>query len=274
MGEATGEPTGQVAEVSVHERAHRRWILARVLLGVVAVLSVLGAFVGAAVLDRVAETYRIALGLTRDSASAAAAAAGSAVEIADGVVELAEAANGSIDAAQDVLGSAATASDSIAGALSTNVADSVDAAVSVANRLATFIEAVERFIPGNRPSIAEDLREFAAGIEPVPEQLRTLGTQLTDTAAEVEATAASLDPIMASLDATAAEIDAAKADIEAATALAEAISDQAAVQLDSSDRTFLLAKVLLFLLALVIVIGCIAAERAISATQKRAVLDR
>jgi hypothetical protein len=75
---------------------------------------------------------------------------------------------------------------------------------------------------------------------------------------------------MVSLDATAVEIDAAKADIENATALAQQISEQADEQLDSSDRTFLLAKVLLFLLAVVIVIGCIAAERAISATQKRA----
>jgi methyl-accepting chemotaxis protein len=265
------EQVSEQATVSeLHSGAHKRWILARVLIGLVAVLSVVGAFVGAAVLDRVAETYRIALGLTRDSAKAAADAAGSAVEIADGVVDLAEAANGSIDAAQDVLGSAATASDSIAAALSTNVADSVDAAVSVSNRLASFIEAVERFIPGNRPSIAEDLRQFAAGIEPIPDQLRELGTQLTATADEVEATAASLDAIMVSLDATAVEIDAAKADIENATALAQQISEQADEQLDSSDRTFLLAKVLLFLLAVVIVIGCIAAERAISATQKRA----
>lgn len=256
-------------ETTEHPQVSRRWMLARVLLGLVAVLSVVGVFVGYAVLDRVADTYQIALGLTRDTAAAASSAAGSAVEIADGVVDLSAAATGSIDAAQDVLDSAVTGSDSIAAALSTNVADSVEAAASISERLAAFIEAVERFIPGNRPSIAEDLRLFADGLEPVPDQLRELGTQLSTTADQVAAASASLDPIMTSLEGTAAQIDAAKADIEAATAVASDISNQATLQLQASDDTFQLAKVLMAVLAGVIVIGCIAAERAISAMQKR-----
>lgn len=256
-------------ETTEHTHVSRRWGLARILLGLVAVLTVIGVFVGFAVLDRVAETYRIALGLTRDTAAAAGAAASSAVGIADGVVELSAAATGSVDAAQDVLDSAVTASDSIAAALSTNVAESVEAAASISERLASFIEAVERFIPGNRPSIAEDLRLFADGLEPVPDQLRELGTQLTTTADQVAAASASLDPIMASLEGTATEIDAAKADIETATEVANQISQQAADQLDTSDGTFKLAKILMALLGGVIVIGCIAAERAISAMHKR-----
>jgi methyl-accepting chemotaxis protein len=80
----------------------------------------------------------------------------------------------------------------------------VEGVATVADRLASFIEAVERFIPGDTESLAEDLRRIADGLEPAPDQLRTLGDQLAAAAGDVAATSEALDEIRSGLD----EIDA------------------------------------------------------------------
>jgi hypothetical protein len=248
---------------------NRRWLVARVLLGVVAVLAVVGAVVGAAVLDRISSTYDVVLGLTRDSAAVAADAAGSASEIADGVSELANGASSTLLATQKVLDSAADSADGIGVALSTNVADAVEGGASIVDRLAGVIQAIEKLIPGNRPSIAEDMRTFSDGLEPVPDQLRDLGDQLAATSDQLEATSFSLGPVAGQLSSSAADISAATADIEAAQVVADEISARAQAELDESNSTFGLAKVLLYVFALVIVGACIAGERAISGMQHR-----
>lgn len=248
---------------------HRRWLAARVLLAVVAVLALVGAFVGVAVLNRVSTTYEVALALTRDTADAAADASNSAVDIANGVSELGAGASTTLTATQQVLDSAATAADGVGTALSTNVADAVSGSASIANRLARFVEMIERFIPGNSQSLAEDLRTFANGIEPVPDQLRTLGTQLATTADEIEAASASLGPVSQQLQTTAADLASATADIEQAAKVANEIAARAQAELDASNSTFTLAKVLLFVFGLVIAFACVAGERVISVAQRR-----
>jgi ABC-type transporter Mla subunit MlaD len=159
-------------------------------------------------------------------------------------------------------------------ALSTNVADAVTGTASIANRLARFVEVVERFIPGNTDSLAEDLREFADGIEPVPDQLRTLGAELATTSDEIEAASASLGPVSDQLTSTASDLAAATTDIEQAASVANEIAARAQAQLDASNSTFTLAKVLLFVLALVIALTCVAGERVISVAQRRSAGQR
>jgi hypothetical protein len=254
--------------------AHRGWLAARVLLALVAILALVGAFVGVAVLNRVNDTYEVALTLTRDTADAAADASASAVEIATGVSELSSGASSTLTATQQVLDSAATAADEVGTALSTNVADAVDGTASIANRLARFVEVVERFIPGNTDSLAEDLREFADGIEPVPDQLRALGAELATTSDEIDAASASLGPVSDQLTSTASDLAAATTDIEQAAEVANEIAARAQAQLDASNSTFSLAKVLLFVLALVIALTCVAGERVISVAQRRSAVQR
>ena len=58
------------------------------------------------------------------------------------------------------------------------------------------IESIERFIPGDRASAAEDLRRIADGLEPVPAELRDLGAQLQTTAAQL----AAADPTLVELE--------------------------------------------------------------------------
>lgn len=248
---------------------HRRWLVARVLLGLVAVLAVVGAVVGAQVLHRISNTYDVVLGLTSDSAAVAADAAGSAVEIANGVSALADGASATLKSTQTVLDSAADSADAIGTALSTNVADAVEGSASIAKRLATWIQAIEKLIPGNRPSLAEDLRTFSDGLAPVPDQLRALGDQLAATSDQLEATSFSLGPVAGQLSTSATDISAATTDIEAAQGVADEISARAQAELDASNSTFTLATVLLYVFALVIVGACIAGERAISGMQHR-----
>jgi hypothetical protein len=101
-----------------------------------------------------------------------------------------------------VLASAQVSVDQLGQALADEVADTTEGVASLADRVAGFIETVERFIPGNRSSAAEDLRQIAEGLAPVPDELRALGAQLQSTAeqlAEIDATLVEMRDAVASL---------------------------------------------------------------------------
>ena len=85
-----------------------------------------------------------------------------------------------------------------------------DGLAGISDRLAGFVEAIERLIPGDSESLAEDLRVLADGLEPLSEQLVVLGDQLTTAADEL----AAADP---ALEALASRID--RGDESAASAL-------------------------------------------------------
>lgn len=93
-----------------------------------------------------------------------------------------------VDRAGDVVRETTDVTADLATALQTNLAGGVDGTAGVADDLARFVEVVERFIPGNRDSLAEDLRRVADGLAPLPNQLRVLGQRLGATSKDRKST--------------------------------------------------------------------------------------
>jgi chromosome segregation ATPase len=77
--------------------------------------------------------------------------------------------------------------EQLGGAAGTELAGTTEGVASLSARVAGVFESIERLIPGNRQSAAEDLRRISDGLAPVPGELRQLGAQLETTAADLEA---------------------------------------------------------------------------------------
>ncbi len=246
----------------VHRQIARLELARRLLIGAAA-LSAVATIVALVIIGRIGDTYRIGLELTRDTAGVAAGATASAAEIADGASDLANSAAAGIVATRSLLDSSVDSVKGVSTALGTNVADSIAGGSSTANRVASWVNAIENFIPGNRPSLAEDLSAFADGLEPVPGQLRTLGGDLLTTADEIAATAKTLQPIADQLVISATQIDDAKAEIVEAGVLSTTIEQRAQDLLDSSSSTMMLARVLVLVIGLCVFAASIAAERSL-----------
>ena len=99
-------------------------------------------------------------------------------------------------------GTAQTSLDQLGVAARDDLAVTADGLARLADRVAGVIESIERFIPGNRESAAEDLRDIADGLEPVPAELRALGEQLQTTAAQL----GDLDPTLADVASSVTEL--------------------------------------------------------------------
>jgi hypothetical protein len=116
----------------------------------------------------------------------------------------------------DLAATATLATRDVAAALGGNLRDSVTNAASVADRTAGFVERVERFIPGDAaPSLADDLRGLAEGLEPVPQQLLDLSARLATAATSLDRAAADLDAADPALTDLVADIEAAEAALAA-----------------------------------------------------------
>ena len=145
---------------------------------------------------------------------------------------------------QDLLATSQAILDDVGVAAATNVADITEAAADVADRLARQLELIERFIPGDTQSVAEELRALADGLEPVADQLRTLGVQLQTAADQLGDTAAALADVAVQADAIAADIAELGPTLDALGATASDLRDRAQSASDRVDLDMWLVRIL------------------------------
>jgi methyl-accepting chemotaxis protein len=233
------------------------------LLTTVAALAVVGTILALLLAQRLGTTYRDGLDITADGARVAALGATSAEDLATDLLALVDSSGTSLAEARDLVLVASDVTSDLGTALGTNVADGVAGTSSIADSMAGFIEAVERFIPGDRDSLAEDLRTLSDGLEPVPDQLRSLATQLEDSSIELDAAAASLDAITDTLDSLAASIREAQVALGEVETLSEDVAVRATAALDRSSTDLWLVRVLVLVLGLGVAGAAIAGRRAV-----------
>jgi ABC-type transporter Mla subunit MlaD len=207
--------------------------VARRLPRVVMVAALLATIVGLVIVERIGDSYRATVDIAVDSARLAASVAEPAAELPQALLTVTDAVDDTLSQVATAIESSSAAANDLAIALQSNVALAVEGVATVADRLASFIEAVERFIPGDTESLAEDLRRIADGLAPAPDQLRTLGDQLAAAAGDVAATSAALEEISAGLD----EVDAGIAEAgEALDDLPGLLADVEAEAVRTRDR--------------------------------------
>ena len=261
--------TVAAADAADAAKTTRRLQIARGLTIAVAVLALVGAVLGAVLLGRVGDTYSSVLEITRDSAKVAADGTKSAEALADGVSQLAISASATLTETNKVIDGAVVSLHGVATALGTNIADAVSGAVTAVSRVAKWVAVVEKFIPGNKPSLAEDLKTFSDGLKPIPDQLKALGVQLDSTADQLTETGKTLAPIADQLVTTAGQIEAAKTDIANAGKVSSDIAVRAQSLLESSHSTIVLSQILVVVLGLVVALAAIAGERALRIVIRR-----
>jgi hypothetical protein len=235
----------------------------RHLLAAVAVLGAVGMVLGMFLVERVGATYRDGLEVTADGATIASLSASNAESLAGDLVDLIGTSSTSLDEARDLVLSAATTADQLGTAFGTNIADAVTGTSSIADRLASLIEAIERFIPGDSDSLAEDLRTLSDGLEPVPDQLRTLGDQLATSSDTLDDAAATLADVVAQLDGLALSVDTARDRLLEVQRLSTDVSERAAKALDRSRTDLWLVRLLVLVIGAGVIGAAIAARHAI-----------
>ena len=219
----------------------------RRLLLVVSVVSVIATLLTLLLLQRFAVTYRSGLDTTVDGAKVTAQVAGAASDVAGNVGDLSTTATAGLDSAVTALGSSADGLEQMGTAAQTNLADGLEGTATVANDLAGFVEAVERFIPGNRKSLAEDLRAVADGLGPAPEQLRSVGKQLGVTADQLRATVKTLAPLGPQAVSLAASIADSRTSLDQVQTLATAVLDRSTAARDRADLDLMLARLVVLM---------------------------
>lgn len=188
--------------------APRRDPLAVVAVGI-AVAALVATVAGLVLVQRLGTTYRDALDVTVETADLAAEVAEQAVALPDVLAQLTREVSTVLGQVRELTEVAAATGTDLADALGTNVALTVEGTAAVADRAARLIETIERFIPGDSESLAEDLRDVADGLAPVPDQLRTLAGQLDQGAATLAATVDDLDALDARLRRLAVDVTTA-----------------------------------------------------------------
>jgi ABC-type transporter Mla subunit MlaD len=229
------------------------------VLGVIMVIAVVLTLVGLAIVQRVSTSYRDALLVAEDSAAVAAAAADPATGLAADLADLTRSLGETLDQVRELAETAATATGDLAAAMRTNLAESVEGTAQVADRVADVVEGVERFIPGNSRSLAEELRTLADGLAPVPGQLRDLGDELDAGSRSLTLSLSTLNALGQRIDIIADGIDETTrvlGDLPAVARTLEASAQRAGDRVSFDLWLFRLAVVLaggaLFLVALVL----------------------
>lgn len=197
------------------------------MLRVVMVIAVVGSAIGLVIVERVGQSYRDGLTVAEDAAAVAAAAADPATGLSAELSQLTRSLDDTLEQVRSLADTAATSTAAIAEAAQTNLADSVEGTAQVADRVANVIETIERFIPGSSESLAEELRTIADGLEPVPTQLRDLGTEVLQGSAELEASVATLEDVQARIPAIADGIDETTAALAGLPVVAETLETSA-----------------------------------------------
>lgn len=194
---------------------------------VVIVAALAGTVTGLVLVDRVGDRYEAALGITVEAAEIVADASGPISSLPDDVAAVAESVDDALVEVRDVVGTASTSIEAIAVALRTNLAESVAATAATADRAAGVVEDIERFIPGNVESFAEDLRGIADGLEPTPVQLRALADQLDTAVGDLEDTAVALGGVQDQLGLVADRLAEASGAVDDLPTVAERLRGEA-----------------------------------------------
>lgn len=239
--------------------------IAQRLVTTVAVLAVVGTLIGLVLVQRIGGHYRDALEVANEGADVAALSAASAASLATDLASLTEAANDGLAQTEQIVVLASDAVADVGEAMSTNIADGIEATASVADSMASFIETIERFIPGDSESLAEDLRALSDGLEPVPEQLRTLGEQLEEASVQLDGTVATLDELQLQLDALTISITSAESALAEVEASADLLAVKAQDALDDSGVDLWLVRLLVIVIGAGVAAACWAARRALGA---------
>jgi ABC-type transporter Mla subunit MlaD len=211
--------------------------------------------------QRVGTTYRDGLDVAAESAALAADAAAPVVAITDELVAFAGVAETGIEDARQLLSTAQTSLDQLGTAAEEDLALTTEGLGSLADRVADVIGSIERFIPGDRASAAEDLRTIADGLQPVPDELRALGAQLQRTADEL----AALDPTLEDVAETVSDLGDALAELSPSVGGLAAAAERLVSRVDDArSRVALdlwLARLVVVLVGAVLAIGLLLAAR-------------
>ncbi|HSL58502.1 MAG TPA: hypothetical protein VK866_11720 [Acidimicrobiales bacterium] len=180
---------------------------ARLVARVAMVAAALGAVAGLILVDRTGDTYDEALTITVQAARVGAEAADPVSGLAAQVSTLGQVGVVGLDDAAGLLDTAAGSADELAVVLGEDLPLAIEGTQRIADRVAGVFETIERFIPGNSESAAEDLRDISDGLESVPGDLRGLGADLSQVSAELASAARTLDAAGIALEAASAEVD-------------------------------------------------------------------
>lgn len=215
---------------------------------VAALVAVLATGLGLVLVERVGATYRDGLDVTVDAAQVTSVGISSARALAEEVAGLAANTALVVDQASDVVRDSADVTADLAVALQSNLAGGVDGTAGVADDLARFIEVVERLIPGNRDSLAEDLRRVADGLAPLPDQLRVLGQRLDATSDRLADVAPAIDTAAIRVDDVSRRLIDALSTLDEAALLAEQTAQRALDARDRADGDLWIARALVVLI--------------------------
>jgi methyl-accepting chemotaxis protein len=203
--------------------------LARALV----VAAVVGLVASLVLIQRFGRTYGDALEIAAQSALLVGDSESAVQLLADDVSELTVII---VDVLSETRSLLATTRETVAGlgvAAETNLALTADGAASIADRLAGIIEQIERFIPGDTQSAAEELRAAAEGLEPTADQLRELGAQLQLAADQLEDADEVVGELAVRFQATADDIDSIDPVLEQLATTATTLEDRA---VEASNR--------------------------------------
>jgi methyl-accepting chemotaxis protein len=229
-----------------------RWMRGTTMLGrVIVVIAAVATVTTLVLVERVGQTYEDGLSVTEQSAVLVADAIAPVDVLAQDLGALSATFADGLEGARELLATSQDVIEQVGVASATNLADSAQAVADVADRLAKKFELIERLIPGNTQSIAEEFRAFADGVEPLAGQLRTLGAELQTAADQLNDTDAALAELAARVDAIATDIEALQPNFEALGATATELQQAATA---ASDRLGLD----LWLLRILVIIGGVA----------------
>jgi chromosome segregation ATPase len=175
----------------------------RILLVVAITATVVALLAGLVLVSRLESRVRTTLDLASEAVDTAQQVAEPAEQLAADLAALAAQVRSLTANAAQLTQNASLTTKDVAAALGGNLRDTVQGAADVAGRTAGFVERVERLIPGNStPSLADELRTFADGLEPVPQQLLELSARLSTAATSLSKAGSDLssaDPTLAAL---------------------------------------------------------------------------
>jgi hypothetical protein len=230
------------------------------VIGRAVVVTALVATVVALVLvQRLSVTYRDGLVVTEASAVLVSDSVDPVRVLADDLAGLAATLVEGLELAESLVASAEATLTELGTASATNLAETATAAADIADRLAATFETIERFIPGDSVSIAEELRAFADGLEPVAEQLETVGQELATAATDLGAGQVTLAELAMQVEVIATDIEGLGPTFDSLDATAEDLRVRADAASDRIDLDVWLGRILIVAVgALFAAIGVIA----------------
>ena len=211
--------------------------------------------------ERLGTTYQDGLDVAADAAALAAGAADPVRELTEDLSALTDTIAQGLAEAGSVADSAEASLSQLGESAATDLAATVEGLASLADRVAGVVESVERFIPGDIVSAAEDLRQIADSLAPISDSLRSLGAQLEATAAQLadfETTIAELETQVADL---AADLDELAPSADRLADAAASLADRVEEAQERVDSSMWLARLIVVLLGVVLALILLLASR-------------